>query len=223
MKQGRAITTILITLITFQAVVLPLAIPRRAEAIVPTWDWALSGPPLTTVPAWFVVKEVGVGGVPSPLSWDAVAWFLARTILHEFTQGIITWIQTGQDPFFSGGTEGSLFVTNIDNFLLDAADNAASIFLSEYLGEETYSQLCAPFRSQIGLALGRTYGRGYGSFQFRAQCTITDIVQNLESFYDNFENGGWAAWFASASYANNPWGLLTFAREESYVRQLRSS
>lgn len=214
----RIIASILTTLITAQAILLPLLVPRTVHATVPTWDWGVSGFPDPALFAWFPRKEVGPDGL-GVFSLDNIAWMFARFILHEFSKGIIYWIRTGQDPFFGTGTGKSLFITNINDFLFDAADQAASGFLATYLGPETYNSLCLPFRLQVGLALGRGYGRGYDSFRSQARCTITDIVANVEDFYQNFENGGWAAWFRTASYENNPWGLLTLSLETSLTHQ----
>lgn len=214
----RIIASVLTVFIALQAILLPLLVPRTAHATVPTWDWGVSGFPDPALLAWSPRKEVGFDGF-GVTSLDNIAWMLARFILHAFSQGIISWIRTGQDPFFGGGTQGSLFITNVNEFLFDAADQAAAGFLATYLGPETYNSLCTPFRLQVGLALGKGYGRGYDSFRSQARCTVTDIVANVEDFYQNFENGGWAAWFRTASYENNPWGLLTLSLETSLTHQ----
>jgi len=210
-------------------------VPVHCPTICDTWDVALSGPKGSVVQGWFVNKEFGLGGLPFSasnevgseaaaafsISWDLIAWELARFVLQQFTEKIVLWIQTGQDPFFSGGTEGSLFVTNIDEFLLDAADNQASIMLRDYFGP-SWDKLCSPFRLPVGLSLSQSYGRGYGSFGPKARCSITDIVENLEDFYEDFENGGWAAWMQTARYENTAWGLLTLAEEDSRERETRA-
>jgi len=223
---------------------------HEAHAIVPTWDVGLNGPlnpaasipivggvglpGLTAPPGWFYTKEAGPvianplaalqGTFTSSLSLDGIMWWLSKFILHQFTQGVIHWIRTGQDPFFAHGTEGSLFVTNIDQFVLGAADNAAGVFLSNYLGPETYNQLCRPFRLNIAQLLGNSFGgRDVGSFRFKARCTVTDIVANLEDFYTDFDNGGWAAWMATANYENNPLGFSILATEHSRELQNRAA
>jgi len=156
-------------------------------------------------------------------NWDAIAWFFARLILLDFSEGIVEWIRTGQDPFFSIGTAGTLFTTNIDDYILHGADNAASIFLSEYFGEDTWNKLCTPFKLNVGLGLSRNYGRDLGTFKFQAACTITDIVDNLESYYVSFFNGGWPAFLSTARYENTPFGLLSLSRSVSESREARKS
>lgn len=192
--------------------------PRSAKAIVPvfcvptcqTWDLALSGPLGTVAPGYHVIKEVGIGGVPTGFtSWDSIAWLLAREILHIFTQEMVSWIRTGQ---FGGGP---LFTTDLVGELFNAADNAAGHFLAQYASEEWYNLLCAPFRPHIYLALGS----GRVPYIERARCTVTDIVDNLEDFYTDFSNGGWAAWFSTIEPQNNPYGLYLLSLEEKEQRE----
>lgn len=148
-------------------------------------------------------------GALSAFSWDSFAWFFARQILHLFTQEMVSWIRTGQ---FGGGP---LFTTDLVGELFNAADNAAGHFLAQYASEEWYQLLCAPFRPHIYLALGS----GRIPYIERARCTVTDVVDNLESFYTDFSNGGWAAWFASIEPQNNPYGLYLLSLEEKERRE----
>lgn len=188
--------------------------------------------------AWFVSKEAFeptgrlltnpfetltgdiIKTAESLLSWDSIVWFFVKQILRNFTEGIVFWIRTGQDPFFTVGTEGSLFVTNVDKFLLAAADNQASIFLREYFGP-AWDNLCKPFRLPVGKLLSHSYGRDYGSFPFKARCTISEIV-DLDRYYEGFQNGGWEAWMATARYENTAWGLTTISEAESREREARA-
>lgn len=211
-----------------------MAVPQPARASVPTHEWTMTGPIPNIVPGGMACKELTtaagwtcITGVIASLipGWDGLAWMAGKVILHELSQNIVEWIRSpggNYGTFFSGGTEGSLFVTNVDQFLLDAADNAASVFLEQYYGD-AWNQLCTPFRLQVGLGLSRSYGRDYGSYKFQAKCTIQDIVANVEDFYESFENGGWEAWLSTALYANNPWGSLTLGREVSRSMQSRAS
>ncbi|OGZ44330.1 MAG: hypothetical protein A3J55_03470 [Candidatus Ryanbacteria bacterium RIFCSPHIGHO2_02_FULL_45_17b] len=220
------------------------AVPVYCPTICETWDVGLSGNNGTgmgipflddvvgTQEGWFVKKEysslssaisdpVGtlIDVAKSTFSYDSIAWFLARKVVHSFGQATVNWIRTGQDPFFSGGTEGSLFVTNIAEFLTDAADNEASLFLREYFGP-AWNNLCSPFRLTVGQSLSQSYGRGYGSFGPQARCSLTDVVDNVEDFYTDFRNGGWDAYVKTARYENTPWGLLTLSAGTSRNREM---
>ncbi|TSC80298.1 MAG: Uncharacterized protein G01um101429_148 [Parcubacteria group bacterium Gr01-1014_29] len=136
---------------------------------------------------------------------------LARQMVNETKE----WLRSGDA--FRGGEP--LFITNFNQYLFDAADVAANDFLAELFGAKTWNALCRPFRLPVGLGLSQSYGRGFGSFRYKARCSITDIVGNLENFYYNFQNGGWQAWVASSRYENNIFGLLTITREESRERE----
>lgn len=231
MKSACRIIYLFAGFVIFLASTLFVFVPQSAEASVPVHEWGTTGPiPTPMTMAWQPCKDLslaaGLGCPGSGLtsfipSWDGLAWIAAKVILHEFSQQIVQWIRTGQSPLFSGGTEGSLFVTNIDEFLLDAADNSAAVFLSEYY-RDAYDFLCTPFRLNVGLGLGHSYGRDYGSFRYQARCSITDIVGNLEDFYNDFSNGGWEAWFQTARYANNPLGLLTLSLDVDIGREHRA-
>lgn len=217
-------------------------VPSPVRAVVPvtcpipcqTWDVGLTGKPDTlgipipglSIPGasvnegWFKNKEFTATSIlTSPVqamqsalsafSWDSFAWFFARQILHVFTQNMVSWIRTGQ---FGGGP---LFTTDLVGELFNAADNAAGHFLAQYRSEEWYQLLCSPFRAQIYLALGS----GRVPYINRARCTVTDIVNNLENFYTDFSNGGWAAWFATIEPQNNPYGLYLLSLEEKEQRE----
>lgn len=211
-----------------------------------TWDVALSGKPVgstvigslfSSLPlgdvgkilagafdqeSWFKDKEfeaaTSIVSNPIPgfvkmatnfLSLDSIGWMLGRQILHVFTQEMVSWIRTGQ---FGGGP---LFTTDLVGSLFNAADNAAGHFLAQYRSEEWYQLLCSPFRPQIYLALGR----GRIPYIDRARCTVTDIVDNLENFYTDFSNGGWAAWFSTIEPQNNPYGHYLNTLEEKERRE----
>jgi len=213
----------------FVAPMSAVLIPQQVHAVVPTIEWSSTGfipNPLTL--SWMPCKELSVasgigcpgGGLSAFIpSWDGLAWMAAKMILHEFSQQIVRWIRTGQSPFFSGGTDGSLFVTNIEEFLTDAADNQASLFLREYFGP-AWDNLCSPFRLTVGTSISQSYGRGYGSFGPQARCSLTDVVDNVEDFYADFRNGGWDAYIKTSRYENTPWGLLTLSAGTSREREM---
>lgn len=229
MKSKHRLLSLFLTCTICTTSVSAIFVPQPAEAVVPSIEWGTTGfipNPLTL--SWAPCKELSVasgigcpgGGLSAFIpSWDGLAWMAAKVILHEFSQQIVRWIRTGQSPFFSGGTDGSLFVTNIQDFLTDAADNQASLFLREYFGP-AWNNLCAPFRLTVGSSIAQSYGRGYGSFGPQARCSLTDVVDNVEDFYSDFRNGGWDAYIKTARYENTPWGLLTLSAGTSYDREI---
>ncbi len=177
-----------------------LALPRPTHAVVPVDDLRNN------------LKEYGLD--------TFLRTALLKPIINALIASVISWIRTGDS--FRG--DGPLFVTDFDKFMLDAADQASGIFLKEYVSPETYNFLCTPFRADIYrlVALGLPRYPSANSFGYKARCTVSDIVANVEDFYQDFENGGWEAWVETALYANNPYGLLSLARMEKEERELRN-
>ena len=149
----------------------------------------------------------GLSGIPgTKTSLDSIAWGLADFFIHKIADETVRWIQ-------SGGKNGKpLFVTNWKEFLLDAADEAGGQFLDE-LG---FADICAPFKPHIQILLGG----GRKAYHDRARCTITDIIDNAEDFYEDFSNGGWTSWFyLTQRPENNFYGSYYLALEEKYLRE----
>ncbi|MBI2582780.1 hypothetical protein HYV98_00800 [Candidatus Azambacteria bacterium] len=52
-------------------------------------------------------------------------------------------------------------------------------------------------------------------FPERARCSISDVVKNVDSFFQNFRNGGWRAWITvSTQPQNNIYGTYLLAVDE---------
>ncbi|OGZ46208.1 MAG: hypothetical protein A2756_06415 [Candidatus Ryanbacteria bacterium RIFCSPHIGHO2_01_FULL_48_27] len=203
---------------------MPKGLPKKITAVVlvllmlvPSFGFLL-----LPKPAKAVVPVVDIEYNPKEWLADPILKGIAGFILQALVNSVKDWIQSGD--FLRGG--GPLFVTNFDQFMLDAADEASGIFLKEYVSPETYNFLCTPFRAQVYrlTALGLAFPRypSANSFRYKARCTVSDIVGNVEDFYQDFENGGWEAWVETALYANNPYGLLSLTRADKRERELRN-
>ncbi len=121
---------------------------------------------------------------------------LRRRLLDMIVDEIITWIQGGGNP---------QFVSNWQNFLEDAA-NAA---VGDVILQTNAAFLCSPFKLQVQLAL-----LPVPKFSKRIECTLDDIVANIEDFYEDFENGGWIAYRESWQPQNNYYGQLIMINDE---------
>lgn len=119
---------------------------------------------------------------------------LLRQILAMMTNEIINWINGGGTP---------RFVSDWGGFLKDAADAAAGAFIDEYLGQ---GWLCEPFDLDIKIAL-----LPEPKFEERVKCTLSDVVDNIEDFYDDFSKGGWRAWVELTKPRNNIYGAYFLA------------
>lgn len=129
---------------------------------------------------------------------------LKKRILDMLVDQIVSWVQGGGDP---------KFVTDWGAFLADVGNQAAGDFANE-LG---LGFLCSPFSAQVRLALSP--GR---KFAQRAQCTLDQIVGNIQSFYDDFRNGGWIAYNESWQPQNNYYGSVLMAWQERDNRSERA-
>jgi len=157
----------------------------------------------------------GSGGIVSnPACTDSAAYFLAQLLLRALSQSIINWIKTG-------GINGSpLFIENFSDFFRNELDNAAGIFLEEYLGAQVFSFICSPFRLQVGSLLNTTLL--HRSFDRRARCTISDIVANVQNFQVDFTAGGWGGWLAFLEPNNNAVGSYLLATDEATKRKVEA-
>ena len=148
---------------------------------------------------------VAIPGVSGSL--DGIAWQLGRMALNKITKDIVSWIK-------GGGRNGKpLFVTNWEDFLKDAANEASGIFIEEL----ELTELCKPFKPRIQLLIA---GGGRAPYYQRARCTIEDVANNLERFYRNFKQGGWERWFQITMVPqNNFYGAYYLSLEEKLVRE----
>jgi len=126
-------------------------------------------------------------------------------VLNMMTNQIIKWIQGGGTP---------QFVSDWKGFLKDAADKSAGLFIDKYLG---MGYLCEPFDMEIKIALLEVE-----DFETRVACSISDIVENIEDFYNDFSRGGWKGWLELTKPQNNFYGGYLIAQEEKENRASKS-
>ena len=123
--------------------------------------------------------------------FDCIAWAIAKMIWRSIAASVIDWI--------NGGFNGKpAFIQNFDRFLLGIADNIAG----EIIQGAGLGFLCSPFQLNIRIALATRYSQ-----RGAPQCTLTQVIANVQNFMKNFSQGGWGAWiqFTSAPQ-NNPYG-----------------
>ncbi|MBU2598854.1 MAG: Tim10/DDP family zinc finger protein, partial [Actinobacteria bacterium] len=93
-----------------------------------------------------------------------------------------------------------------DDWLGMAVDNALGNFIDQYLG---IGWLCEPFDIDIKIALLKQ-----PTFKEEARCSISDIVGNIEDFYNDFSVGGWGGWIKLTEGGNNVYSTYLIAMEE---------
>ncbi|MFC1775670.1 hypothetical protein ACFLY0_02365 [Patescibacteria group bacterium] len=133
---------------------------------------------------------------------DGIVPFMREALIKSLTSSIINWINSG----FEGDP---MFVTDLEGFLLDVANETSSKFISD-LGA---TDLCSPFRPQIMLQMSSR-----STYMDRAECTVLDVIDNYEAFQDDFEYGGWNAFVSILEPQNNYYGSMYMATEENAER-----
>src|SRR3989344_4576398 len=129
---------------------------------------------------------------------------LKQRLLDMMVDQIIFWIQGGGKP---------KFVTDWDGFLRDAANIAAGDFAKQ-LG---LGFLCKPFNFQVQISLLPTtrFSRPY-------DCTLDQITDNIDNFYQNFRSGGWVTYVGSLQPRNNYFGASLLAEADLEDRKLNA-
>lgn len=121
---------------------------------------------------------------------------VVRQLLQETTNMIVRWIQGN-----NGSNVG--YVKNPQQFFRNVADKAGGEFLNQLSGVN----LCGNIGAFLQISL-----RTPPTLQQKLACSLTNIVQNVNSFYRNFNNGGWRAFIsASVEPQNNPYGAYLLA------------
>lgn len=123
---------------------------------------------------------------------------LINQLLAQLTNDIVNWIQNGTTPRF--------LTMGLDDWLGMAADNALGIFIEQYLG---MGWLCEPFDIDIKIALLDKI-----SFKEEVECSVTDIVKNIEDFYNDFATGGWKGWVELVEGRNIIYSAYEIAHNE---------
>lgn len=120
-------------------------------------------------------------------------------LLDHVTNQIIEWITNEQKP---------KMITDWWGFFRDVRDEAVGSVI-----QELAPRLCSPFRTQVLISLEQPV------FVHQVSCTLTQVVQNIEDFYQNFESGGWLGYQTVWKPQNNYYGALLLAHDELITRQ----
>jgi hypothetical protein len=104
----------------------------------------------------------------------------------------------------SNGFDGNpAYLIDPEQYFTDLADGIVGNYIEN---DKNLSFLCSPFQLQVRLALRRQYVQPDNNI---FQCTLSGVASNIENYYENFNDGGWDAWFAmTQNPQNNPYGAL---------------
>ena len=170
-----------------------LIFPKKTEAGIPVFDSANLGGKLTDISEKIArwVKEDLVKSLRD---------VIAKRIIDYIVDQTIVWIQGGGQP---------KFVTDWDGFLKDAAN----IAFDQVIKDVGLAQLCSPFKLQVQISLLPVQ-----QFQQRIDCTLDDVVKNIEDFYNDFEKGGWIAYNEAWQPQVNYYGEMLMIHDEMITR-----
>ena len=140
---------------------------------------------------------------------DPAVRVLINTLLKTMTDEVLGWI-TGDE----GRNVG--FIKNLEQTAKDEVDLRAGEFLNHLAGVNLCS---ANLRAYLQMHLGLLDG----NFRFlnaQLSCKLTGIVDNIDRFYENFENGGWPAFISVGIIPeNNYWGASLIAQQNMQFAQ----
>lgn len=127
---------------------------------------------LVTVPVNPPVTNAITGGsAAKECILDGIGIAIREALIRKITSATVEWINSG----FEGSPA---FVTNMEDFLLDTADEAFGSFIYE---ETNFAFLCSNIQLDVRFALALSYA-GRNS---RPTCTLSSIVDNVENAVDN--------------------------------------
>ncbi len=193
--------------VTLLAILLPSVSQAQSEFVAPgiaALQGALAGATVLSVPtqeASHAAKEVqmSIMGITIPIGMDTIAITVVKHLIENLVDSTVDWINNG----FNGNPA---YATNPKKYFATIADGIAGQFIE---GSDL-AYLCSPFQLQVKMALLKSYTQPR---QF--QCTFTGALGNLEAFYEDFNQGGWDAWFSmTQNNANNPYGAYVDAKIE---------
>ncbi len=226
-KYKKIVATVALFAVLLPSFSFVLLSPKKARAIVPTFDGANFSVNSLTADNTFMTsaavsglafKDVGyipgmnpvgvqaAGNGASCATFDCIVYLIMKQLIRAILQSIIQWVKTG----FNGQP---VFITDFERFFKDAALNASGIYLEHYLDPNIYTLLCEPWRLPVYNQLKniRIYSADYSNTETYPRCTLATVIDNVGgygAYLDDFRNGGWDAWFSLVSTPTNmPTGL----------------
>ncbi|MDE1875017.1 MAG: hypothetical protein KGH68_03060, partial [Patescibacteria group bacterium] len=184
------------------------AVVAGAVASIPTLAAAEKFLGVTTSrPSSAVAGSVGAGSSFGTFFGNCIlkpiAVRLAKAMLQNITQSIVTWINNGfKNP---DGSKSPSFVQNFSGLINQTTDQVIGNFLTSDLGA---GFLCSSFSLQVKIAIAQSYL----PYQQTGQCTLSQIENNVNGFIQNDNSGGWDNWLQVTTVPqNNVWGATIMA------------
>lgn len=206
----------------------------EAHATVPSWDVAANGILPTFIPSAGTGFETCIGYnykkdfaeqlnldvilctlegiVPS---FDGIAWILAKSAVYSIKQSLMQWIRSG----FEGKP---LFVQDPNKFFKGFADQASAVFIED-IGKKIANDpkyFCKDFLPKFVIETGK-YGQQ--NYFTRNRCTLSNVIENVDDYYNDFNKGNWRAFVSMQQTNNNPYGLYLDSLDEEQRKRADAS
>jgi len=113
---------------------------------------------------------------------------IKSSLLYQWTTQTVDWIEGGGITIENGQVhiQEPQFVKQPGKFLAQVGWEATNRFISHAI-----PQLCEPFRLAVTLNIPSTARQTNPYYDPNITCTINQVVQNIQDFYNNFSSGGW--------------------------------
>ena len=157
---------------------------------------AILGEAITNTAQWIANKLDKI----TEWLYDTALSIAVNLLINEFQNQVVNWIAGNGKP---------KFITNWNGFLSDVANKAA--------GQVIYNaipQLCTGLGPLIRATLLPVERADTG-----VRCTLNQVISNVNSFFNRFQNGGWVAYGYAMQPNNNYYGNLI----ELYDEQMREA
>lgn len=199
---GTSIKKIIILTLCFAVLSGGFAVPQKTYATgTPTFDALLNG--LTS--SEMATNAANWASQLAQWAKDELAKSMrdqiVKAIVNEINKQTVEWIQGKGKP---------RFVTDWKGFVQKAGTEA----VNQTISQSKLADLCTPFAPQLRVALIPETK----PISQTARCTISDIVKNVQGFYDNFQNGGWLAYGEAIKPQNNLYMQLVSFNDETTVK-----
>lgn len=138
------------------------------------------------------VADMNIESVPQLLEYifKTIGKGMAKKMVNDMVQASIKWANTGFDG-------NPTYPQDWEQYTRNTFRGAAG----DYIKDSKLGFLCEPFQAQIRLSLIRASVPQ----DTRFECTLDTIGVNYENFINNFQEGGWEAFFnVTQSESGNP-------------------
>ena len=209
-----------------------ILLPSNIFAAVPVFETnasIISDQKITAVKSTGTFVESVTTAAQSTLSASNLAWLTSYetwkhnvfdVLLEYFKLKVLDLMQNQIIAWVSGDKSNPKFITNWSDFLGKEAATVRDILISE-VDKASNGLLCNPFSLQVPKLVrpknnNGVGGRGLGS---QISCTLDKVVENIEKFYEDFNEGGWKGYAELIKPQNNIYGQISMLTDSQELAE----